>query len=410
MTNSKLSGLSMSLKCLIFYVCILTSSPISGFAATVVDTCASGVLDPSKGTYYASLSLSYGVNENLHWYCFGRYSDTATGACESVYVDAHSYGLFLNFIFASADPISSPSQLGYCRANDGYPLGTLSMLKTVSSLVIVSPKDKDLFRLSEVNFRATPPVMFQANPGSNNVGVPVLWTSSLEYQTSGARGAHSESESFNTIGIGVGTKTYDAIGGKLTVKATATINGILKTAGPNIAYVTGVSIPNSEISARLVALYGGITSRLMTGVAMKESTYRQFATRMLYEVSALWPLESYDGGSHIGLMMMTSKDKANIWNWLSNTQNGINLFKIQKALTLKTENKVIALHPGLRQLTEIERENMGLVRYGPYASPSMSQQYYIPIQNAQNSWDWAINIDGNAEGVLYADSVRHFIQ
>lgn len=87
-----------------------------------------------------------------------------------------------------------------------------------------------------------------------------------------------------------------------------------ETARPvEYAYVVGVPIPDSEITSRLLTLYRGVTRNLLTGIAMKESSYRQFSDRTLFGYAGKWPLESYDGGSHIGLMMVPIT-MADSWN------------------------------------------------------------------------------------------------
>ena len=39
----------------------------------------------------------------------------------------------------------------------------------------------------------------------------------------------------------------------------------------------------------------------------------------------MWPLESYDGGSHIGLMQVPLS-MHNAWNWEKNTEKGADIF------------------------------------------------------------------------------------
>lgn len=200
----------------------------------------------------------------------------------------------------------------------------------------------------------------------------------------------------------------------LTVRASATINGTQVTAGPNTAYITGTEIPNTAITDQLVSLYDGATPHLLTGIAMRESSYRQFAQSVLYGYSGDWPLESYDGGSHIGLMMVPLTN-ADAWDWLENTVDGANLFKQKLALAQHYENLIIASHPGLPELGGVDLEKMAVLLYGPGARRSLLKQYFIPVHPVQksspgSSWTWAVNSGGNPTGVKYTDNVFADIQ
>ncbi len=153
---------------------------------------------------------------------------------------------------------------------------------------------------------------------------------------------------------------------------------------------------------------------------MKESTYMQFSQRTLYGVTDLWPRESYDGGSHIGLMQVaTTMDRA--WNWEKNTEFGVNFYqgtntqlgqKMGFALLwekkIKNEAKT-NYKCQLRNLIGVERENMALVLYGPDASSATTGQYYYyqaTTNKGKTTCDWVINTQGNPTGVAYADDVR----
>ncbi|MGH9221576.1 MAG: hypothetical protein ACRD1W_19885, partial [Vicinamibacterales bacterium] len=138
-------------------------------------------------------------------------------------------------------------------------------------------------------------------------------------------------------------------------------------------FVTGISIQDSEITTRLNGLYGGVTPNLLTGIAARESSYRQFVQRTLFTFAGLWPNESYDGGSHVGLMQMPI-NQPHAWNWLANTQNAATLFNAKLATARRLATRIINAHAGLPQPTALQIENMALVLYGPHASASLSEQ------------------------------------
>lgn len=278
-----------------------------------------------------------------------------------------------------------------------------------ANLVIVSPQDQEQFNLTEEELTCTPAIVFKANPGSQNGSATVSWTANLEYQTSGGRGVYSNSAEFVTLGSAENTESYNSTGGRLTINASAVLSGSSRSATPRVIYITGAQIPDETITARLISIYNGSTQNLMTGIAMKESHYQQFATRTLYGISASWPNESYDGGSHVGLMQMPIT-QAHAWNWHTNTQGAIDLFSEKLRIARTREGTLRARHPGLRELSGVERENMALLLYGPESSNNLSRQYYIPERNSRNSWEWSVNTAGNADGIAYANSVRLQLQ
>ena len=157
----------------------------------------------------------------------------------------------------------------------------------------------------------------------------------------------------------------------------------------------------------------------MTGIAQTESTYRQFKTITLYGQSALWPLESYDHGSHIGLMQV-AVTMADAFNWQTNTADGVSLFTNQKLPAgIRNENRIIAAHAGLARLTASQEEDMAVGLYGPGASGNLARQVYIPVcvggtvmgvQCLKGTWQWQYNTTGNMTAVNYVNTVRSNLQ
>lgn len=303
----------------------------------------------------------------------------------------------------------------YATGQVFYPGGDAQMTMTLVSpaLFIVAPTDNENDVLDQSNETATSKIQFQAQAPSAPSGTQVNWTLMLQYSTSGGVKVPSIPKTFTTTTDGrkaIQTIAFASRGGQLTSNANATISGSVVNAPQVQSVITGLAIPSDQITAQLTSLYGGgATPNLMTGIAEVESTYLQFVHRVLYGISADWPVESYDGGSHIGLMQMPTRSMGVAFDWLSNTKAGVNLFgnKIVSAQNLM--NRIVAQHSGLRVLSPTELENMALVLYGPYASASLSKQYYVPVQ--QNGvWVWIVNTSGNANGVMYADDVRSSVQ
>jgi hypothetical protein len=146
----------------------------------------------------------------------------------------------------------------------------------------------------------------------------------------------------------------------------------------------------------------------MTGISCWESEgYWQFSHRnILYDDvgNNLWPFESNDGGSHIGLMQVpTTMNTA--WDWKTNTYDGVVNWFINQKLPFSHSyvDRVRVAHPGLRDLTPVEHENNALILYGEHASAT--QHYYEPNSDFT---DWIINTAGNPDGVIIADKERTF--
>jgi hypothetical protein len=262
----------------------------------------------------------------------------------------------------------------------------------------LSPLDTNDHRItSSINF-STPPDLWTAATN---------WTANLEYDTSGNKVPTTQQDTFQTQLNASATRTYEARGGRVTLLASTTVNGSVADAPPAQFFVVGEAIPDSEITARLVGLYSGATSHLMTGIAYKESTYRQFGVATLYGTQARWPLEGLsDGGSHIGLMMVEVTFQR-AWDWLVNTADGVAVFQDKLATAGRLETNIRNANPGLRALTATELEDMALVLYGPYAMAGHTNQYYLA---SGSPVDWIVNTANNPNGVTYANYVRAHLQ
>jgi hypothetical protein len=281
-------------------------------------------------------------------------------------------------------------------------------------LKLVLPSNNANYPYSPSKLNATDTVFFEAQ---GSVSTAIVWSVNLNYRTSGQRcKTCTFSQTFNSFSTQDIPQTYIAKGGQATATAQQFIAGLDPK---SVKFtVTGVSIPATTVTNELLTRYGPRTTpRLMTGIAKKESNYLQFTTRALYGLSALWPTESYDGGSHIGLMQMpVAMDVA--WDWKVNADKGVDLFVGKLSIARSLESNIRSSHTGLRLLNGKENEDMALVLYGPYASSDLGKQYYIPFCDGGTvsgtacqggTWQWQDNTAGNSAGVAYAKSVRNKI-
>jgi hypothetical protein len=304
---------------------------------------------------------------------------------------------------------------------NGYGQGTISYIKVTSivGLIIIRPLSNSDFDLTQSNHLTTQPINYQAHAIPVGAASAVDWGINVQYRTSGGKCTSCDvTQTFQSAPDVDYPETYSSMGGQVIGNASAVIQGETVTAEPVIYTITGVSIPPNDITDRLVSLYKGTTKRLMTGLAMKESTYMQFSQRTLYGVTDLWPRESYDGGSHIGLMQV-EPTMQRAWDWLENTRYGVNFFwndkmSIAKYWEGKIKNEAKTNYKcQLRNLTGVERENMALILYGPEASPAITGQYYYyqaTTSKGKTTCEWVKNTQGNLGGVAYADDVRAKMQ
>ena len=296
----------------------------------------------------------------------------------------------------------------------------IALANIVQPCTIIKPKDNSTFALSDNNSTETEPIDFQTTGGD---GGRTHWIVDLSYTpSSGLFGPYGASKDFSSGSSATVSEQFSSMGGQATVTA---LCGSGSKTDSVINTITGASISPSTIIDRLIDLYGSSqpTPKLMTGIAMRESTRRQFAPITLYGVSALWPVESRqkDGtpdGSHIGLMQMpTSMQHA--FDWTINAQDGVNLFFEKLSMARTNEKNIQKTHHGLPDLTALQLENMAVLLYGPFAPKltPLAAQYYAPSCDGGKvtgsdckggSWKWIKNTTGNADGINYVDIISNY--
>jgi uncharacterized repeat protein (TIGR03803 family) len=275
-------------------------------------------------------------------------------------------------------------------------VGTAFQLVVVDQLKITSPSDGSNYQLTNNNYVATENIPFTAvSPDATTV---IDWNLKLSYKTSGGKGASTTRQSFKTQPGDANNVQFTSMGGQLTVTATQS----RATADVTVT-ITGEPIPDSVISSQLLSLYpSGATPDLLQKIAVQESSYKQFFTSTLYGVTGYWPHESFDGGSHIGLMQVKT-NMANAFDWTQNAQAGANLF-IGNLTTAKTHLR--RMMRGNRGLTDptpqmIEDEALSFYNVGT------AYDYWTVIPGTNgNPPQWQENITGDPDGTIYADCVR----
>ena len=194
-------------------------------------------------------------------------------------------------------------------------------------------------------------------------------------------------------GIGVGGRAF----------ATATIfSGGNTTSTSATFYVTGADIPSSVITNYLTSIYSGYTSRLLTGIADKESNYYrktpykgQFSEEVtvptgtpnqyikiplvLYGVAGYWPTESFDGGSHIGLMQNTANGNlAFDWQANANAGNAVMVWANGRSRAYANSEKSQPGCSNLRDPSPLQLEDNALMFYTRGYRYPRSVAQYVP--------------------------------
>ncbi len=244
------------------------------------------------------------------------------------------------------------------------------------------PHDGQKYSLNSNDYRTTTiPLRVQSPcPGT------VSWSIKFRYLTTRRKGNTSMGPYIVTDVLRTANdssvynfETPVGTGGLIDATATITFNGSGKsTKKAATFYVDGVTIPPSVINAQLIQLYAdGGNTHLMTGLAAHESGTIQFGRCngidscndpfVLFGKTGLWPKESYDGGSHIGIMQVPT-NMADAYDWQQNVQDGVYLFANDKLRRAGNYEALVRQRfPRLRALTLQESELDALVYFGPAA-------------------------------------------
>ncbi len=192
----------------------------------------------------------------------------------------------------------------------------------------------------------------------------VTWSFQWSYMT-GNGNTYNASDSTQTT-TGQQSNFSPTVGNGGNASVTVSVNNGTPTTWT--VYVDGVLISSANITGQLVALYSnGARTHLLMGIAEVESSYRPFTLRSKYAINGYWPTESYDGGSHVGLMQVPMS-MANAFDWTANMRAGSSLFSTKRQASYNYNASEVNANPHLPDLTDIQVENDALVFYGPYGS------------------------------------------
>jgi hypothetical protein len=206
------------------------------------------------------------------------------------------------------------------------------------------------------------------------------------------------------------------LGGKVVAQAQATLGGQQYNASVTF-WVLGTVIPNNTISCRLVSLYSGATSGLLTGIAEVETGgygYAQFYSYTEMGLLGKWPLGNQTStpnaplDSHVGLMQvlngMTSAGGP-AFDWYTNTSNGLNTFQGKLSTVQTYVSNLRSQHTGLPDLSGSQYEANQLILYGGWLLGSNANYYWVPNSTFTG---WATNT--SAPGYSYVQTVFGNIQ
>lgn len=257
----------------------------------------------------------------------------------------------------------------------------------------------------------------QAN--SNYPNLAVNWNITSSYSPRVAhdgvvRGPYTQTTTATSTSGTATSITLNSRGGSLSFTASATFpGGLTATASSqSAALVSGIQggIPDTTITSELNRLYNLVPSQnkyvpnLMTGVAMKESSYAQYANFTLYGRSDLWPKESlHENGdidaSHIGLMQVpTIMGAPYAFNWKTNAYEGVMnrfSFGLDRSQQLLIQDQ--QYNPGL-SLSSPQHEQNALCIYR--LGENRNNRYWIPTTNYQS-----YVITSNTDCTMYVSQV-----
>jgi hypothetical protein len=289
--------------------------------------------------------------------------------------------------------------------------------------IIVSPLDGDNFSIVSSGLENAPSpttVPFTAAVSSSQT---VNWKTTIKYATSGGVAAPNSVSTFSTSGGQTQNNQYSAVGGQMTIDATAgSISDEITVT------LSGTQIDDFTISPQLISDYTSEngqapgTPNLFTLIAMAESSYAPFSDITLYGYDGLWPHESpktssHNAGYNIGLMMASLSNPyvdpmPTAWDWVQNATAGADFFAQKVADEVTQENTILANHTGLSALSQPQLEDNALGRYNGNGTAASNQAWIVQCVagtvNATNckggTWQWVENTGSGAD--IYAQTVR----
>jgi hypothetical protein len=233
----------------------------------------------------------------------------------------------------------------------------------------------------------------------------VQWSFTYNYATTGGKGT-TRMQDPNTVNDVLrsprDSTTYSyttprGMAGRVDAKLKITFTSGVMMDGGVTFYVDGTIIPNDAIKLRLVQLYsGGGYPQLMTGIAGVETGWLQFGNKggtvapfTLFGKTGQWPSESYDGGSHIGVMQVDVRRFNTLtdgYDWEHNTLDGVNFFVSEKLVKARQQEDCLRrVYTTLPALTQQQSEQDALVWYGPPSTVAQTRldhtcklAYWIP--------------------------------
>jgi hypothetical protein len=230
------------------------------------------------------------------------------------------------------------------------------------------------------------------------------WTLNLTYTTANGTAYTASQTTTSTISQSSNYTTNVGQGGQVVAQAPATLAGQSFTQSVTF-YVLGTPIPNATITSRLTALYSGATSALLTGIAMTESSYQQFASQSRMGFTGDWPLgntanQYTTADSYVGPMQVPN-NMLDGFDWISDTSDGGSIFQSKLNSASSYSSSEQKTYPSLPALTGVQLENVALVYYDGISGV----EFYTPNASG-NGWVQTTN----SVALTYVSNIRNDIQ
>ncbi|MGH9451566.1 MAG: Ig-like domain-containing protein [Terriglobia bacterium] len=272
---------------------------------------------------------------------------------------------------------------------------------TVCGLSISSPTNAAVYSMGGGGYnQATVPLEATSScSGSAN------WTLSFTYTTANGTSYTASPTTTTTLGQSTNYTTNVGQGGRVNAQVQATLAGHSLTQAVTF-YVLGTPIPNPTITSRLTSLYSnGATPALLTGIAMTESSYRQFNNETEMAFSGEWPLGNAANqytlaDSYVGLMQVPN-NMLDGFDWNTDTSDGASVFQSKLSSAISYSSVEDNSYPGLPALNGTQLENVALVYYDGISGV----EFYVPSASG-NGWVQTTN----PTALTYVSNVRNNAQ
>lgn len=285
-------------------------------------------------------------------------------------------------------------------------LSLAALVDAASMMTITSPTANQVIALSNSSSPvATVPLAATTSPSGAS-----YWAFSVKYQTRGTFAIPAVGLGNITLAAGTtGSLAVSGSGGLLFMAA----NTLTSPVVTRTAYIGGTNPSASVITSTLVSQYQSSsqfsgTTRLLTGLADKESSYLHFRSfkHPTYGITAFWPNDNATApngaGGFVGLMQVPTT-MSTAFHWVNNIKKGVSVFNDKLVAARSSMNTAMSTRPLLPAMSGTKLEDNALVRYGPWAGYGGTWKGRWVPNSSGTAW---VETTTNPGGVAYVLDIR----